>query len=54
MPSRPSHSLTEIVLALAERVSVAGRPVLTLALKMIVQLERASSHPNDVQALPLL
>jgi hypothetical protein len=37
-----------------ESVSFAGRVVRVLSLEMIVQLKRASSHPKDVQALPIL
>lgn len=37
-----------------ESVSFAGRVVRVLSLVMIVQLKRASSHPKDVRALPIL
>lgn len=37
-----------------ESVSFAGRAVRVLSLEMIVQLKRASSHPKDVRALPIL
>lgn len=37
-----------------ENISVAGRTVRMLSLAMIVELERASTHPKDVQALPAL
>ena len=37
-----------------EGVSFAGRVVRVLSLQRIVQLERASSHPKDVRALPIL
>jgi hypothetical protein len=37
-----------------ESVSFAGRIVRVLSLEMIVELKRASTHPKDVQALPIL
>jgi hypothetical protein len=37
-----------------ESVSFAGRAVRVLSLAMIVQLKRASTHPKDVRALPIL
>lgn len=37
-----------------ECVTFAGRAVHVLSLEMIVELKRASSHPKDVRALPVL
>lgn len=35
-------------------VALAGRTVRVLSLEMIVRLKRASAHPKDVHALPIL
>jgi hypothetical protein len=48
------HRSYEQLLDHTESVPVAGRTVRMLALEMIVQLKRASSHSKDVQALPAL
>ena len=37
-----------------ESVAIFGRTVRVLSLEMIVRLKRASTHPKDVQALPIL
>jgi hypothetical protein len=37
-----------------ENVALFGRTVRVLSLEMIVRLKRASTHPKDVQALPIL
>lgn len=37
-----------------ESVALSDRTVRVLSLEMIVRLKRASTHPKDVQALPIL
>ena len=47
---RGYHELIEHTIT----VSLAGREVRVLSLEMIVAIKRASRHPKDRQALPVL